>query len=240
MEFDHIFSDLFDCRASLYIDIVKNLVNGPRSVGDLIQENKSWRRDTLQRALHDLMQAGFVTQDCTWSLHTAKASWLIRYRLSDNYLRFYLRYILPARPRITLGTYKPTTLPGWDGIMGLQFENLVLNNVLSLAPHIGVCPEDILYYGPFFQRQNQRQQGCQIDLLIHTRHRILIICEIKFRTLPIGMEVIKEVEHKLQRLLIPRGISIQPVLVHVNGVTAPVEQEEFFAHIVDFSELLST
>ena len=53
------------------------------------------------------------------------------YRLSDNYIRFYLKYINPKKiqieaKRITkLGV---ASLPGWDSIMGLQFENMVINN----------------------------------------------------------------------------------------------------------------
>ena len=88
--------------------------------------------------------------------------------------------------------------------------------------------------GPFFQRQTQRQKGCQIDLLIQTRHHTLYLCEIKFYGSEIKKQIVREVQEKIQRLALPRGSSIRPVLIHVNGVSSGVLEEDFFDHIIDF------
>lgn len=47
-----------------------------------------------------------------------------------------------------------------------------------------------------------------------------------------------EVQQKIDRLKIPRGYSIRPVLIHVNGVTTDVENAGFFAAIIDFGSFL--
>lgn len=67
---------------------------------------------------------------------------LSRYRLCDNYLRFYLRYIEPN----TLNILKDRdALPrGIASIMGLQFENLVLNNTKRIQKILSISPEDIV------------------------------------------------------------------------------------------------
>lgn len=51
--------------------------------------------------------------------------------------------------------------------------------------------------------------------------------------------VIEEMESKVGALSLPRNFSTRMVLVHVNGATETLEDEHYFAHIVDFSVLLS-
>ncbi len=84
----------------------------------------------FSKHLDELVKAGFVKRDFTWDLKNGKEGKLSRYRLSDNYLRFYLKYIAPNRSNIEKESFSTliTQLPGWEGIMGLQFENLVVHN----------------------------------------------------------------------------------------------------------------
>lgn len=81
------------------------------------------------------------------SLHSGKESKLSQYRLSDNHLRFYLKYIFPNKGKIEKGQYKPasvSSLVNWEAIMGLQFENLVLNNHQKILDCLNIRPEDIV------------------------------------------------------------------------------------------------
>ena len=60
------------------------------------------------------------------------------YRLKDNYSRFYLKYVEPSADAIDADSFAFAGLeqfPGWETDMGLQFENLVLNNFRELLPH---------------------------------------------------------------------------------------------------------
>ncbi len=122
--------------------------------------------------------------------------------------------------------------------MGLQFENLVLNNRQSIHLILGINPADIKIDNPYFQKGSKKKPGVQIDYIIQTRFKILYICEIKFHRDPIGMDIVQEMQRKLKALKLPRGFSIHPVLIHVNGVKKDVEEQEFFSHIIDFSQLL--
>ena len=79
-----------------------------------------------------------------------------------------------------------TNLPGWDGVMGLQFENLVTHNRKILWEMMGLPPEEIVMDGPFFQNASARQAGCQIDYMVQTRFNTLYICEVKFAKNPVA------------------------------------------------------
>ena len=43
----------------------------------------------------------------------------------------------------------------------------------------------------------------------------------------------------MRALNVPKGFAVLPVLIHVNGVAQAVQDSEFFANVIDFSELLS-
>jgi hypothetical protein len=123
--------------------------------------------------------------------------------------------------------------------MGLQFENLVINNALFIFKLLNISLEDILVAGPYFQKAGSRKKAVQIDYLIQTRFRNLYVCEVKFRQGVIGKEVIEEVEEKISSLKTPKGFSCRPVLIHVNGVSEEVVESGFFARIIGFSDLLN-
>jgi hypothetical protein len=121
--------------------------------------------------------------------------------------------------------------------MGLQFENLVLNNRKSIYHLLNINPEEIQIDNPYFQHTTSRSRGVQIDYLIQTRMNNLYLIEIKFKKDPIGVEVISEVQEKIQNLSLPKGYSLRTVLIHVNGITEPLEDSNFFSHIIDFGKL---
>ncbi len=235
-EFDRIFSDLFSKRSPMYQKIVEKLVHGVadfNQICDMISYQKS---GVVSEYLEDLVETGYIARDYTWNLKTGKESGLSHYRLRDNYLRFYIKYILPNKNQISKGRAK---LPlAWHTIMGLQFENLVINNFKTLDRLLGINPESIIYDNPFFQRQTKEQRGCQIDYMIQTKFNTLYICEIKFSKEKIKAKVIDEMKEKINRIKMPRNFSIRPVLIHVNGVTDAVIESDFFAKIIDFCEFL--
>jgi hypothetical protein len=130
------------------------------------------------------------------------------------------------------------TPPAWNSIMGLQFENLVNNNFHLLYDLMGIDPSEIIYDNSYFQRATKTYPGCQIDYLIQTKFNTLYVCEIKFSKEPVGTSVLKEVKQKIESLNKRKNFSIRPILIHVNGVTDAVKESDFFAKIIDFSDLL--
>jgi uncharacterized protein len=124
--------------------------------------------------------------------------------------------------------------------MGLQFENLVINNFKSLFFLLNIPYEEIVFAGPFFQKQRKKERGTQIDYLVQLKYNCLYLCEIKYSKKPIGKEIIDEVQKKMERLKLPKvPFSLRPVLIHVNGVSDEVQRSSFFTHIIDFSRFLN-
>lgn len=240
-EFDQIFSDIFAQRSQIYKAIVQCITDNHYEYEEIYRKLKVEKSGVIGDYLEDLVKSGFIQRDYAWHLKSGKVSKLSRFRISDNYLRFYLKYILPNKDRIIKNAFSNvslTLLPQWETIMGLQFENLVLANRQKIQELLGIKPEDVIYDNPYFQNKTVRQEGCQIDYLIQTRHDTLYVCEIKFLRKLVKTSVIAEVQEKIKRLKVPRYVSRRPVLIHVNGVADEVLEKQYFSHIIDFSELL--
>ncbi len=242
-EFDFIFSDTFGARSAIYRKIVNGLAPGAAaSLTEILATASRTKTGDYSDYLGDMVNAGFLARDFTWNLHTGDLSKLSRYRLRDNFIRFYLRYVAPNRPRIEKGLFDGrsiSALAGWESMLALQFETLVLNNSRKVIERLDIPLEDIVFANPFFQRPTRVQPGCQIDLAIQTRFSTVYVCEIKFSKSPVKPSVVDEVEEKLTRLKLPRHVSARPVLIHVNGVHPDIVGSRFFSRIIDFGELLT-
>jgi AAA+ ATPase superfamily predicted ATPase len=242
-EFNVIFSDLFSTRSSTYKKIVQTLAEGPKDIKAICTLLDIGQTGFISECLEDLIKSGFVTRDYTWHLKSGDIARLSHFRLSDNYLRFYLKYIDKNKARIENDEFafkSLASLPGWEAIMGLQFENLVLKNRKHIKDCLGIKPEEIISDNPFFQRKTIRQQGCQIDYLIQTKFGGRYACEIKFSKHPLQPSLIPEMKAKLERLHYPKGFSCRPVLIHANGVHEDINDCGYFAEIIDFSTLLES
>ena len=241
-EFDRIFHDLFSKRNKTYREIVEELANY-RSLSQkaLCKEIRKSNGRKISLYLQELKEAGFITADFTWDLTTAKLGNLRKYRLSDNYLRFYLKYVAPNREQVIKKKFKKISIynaSNWETIMGFQFENLVVNNSWDLFELLHIHPDDYSYDGPYFQTKTKSRKGCQIDYLIQTKNT-LYICEVKFSKNPLGPNIVKEMREKIQALEIPRHVSYRPVLIHVGGVSEKLLEEDYFDKIIDWTELVS-
>ncbi len=201
----------------------------------------AWQR--AQRA-HERISArlvlgGFLARDTIFDPRTGRPTRTEKYRLRDNYARFYLRYIAPRRDSIEKGLlhgFSLDQLPEWDTVLGLQFENLVLNNVPSLTRHLGLERTPLLAAAPYSQRATTRKQGCQIDLLLRTRHSLYVV-EIKRRK-SVDLSVVDEVREKVLRLPADRNISVRTALVYEGTLDPRVETEGYFDFIIPFARFL--
>lgn len=240
-EFEQIFSDIFMRKSDFYKKILHVLANGSREKNEIMGLLDIDQHGRISEYLWELELAGFIARDYTWDLKSGQDSKLSRYRFSDNYLRFYLKYIEKNIGKINRDAFalkSLNSLPEWNSIIGFQFENLILNNKTELHRLLGISPEDIICENPFFQRRTTKTPGCQIDYMIQTKFHTLYICEIKFSKSAVDSSVIAEVDNKINALKYPKGFSCRPVLIHVNGVTDEVVDSDYFAAIIDMSEFL--
>ena len=237
-DFDSIFGDVFGAAAAKR-RILGALVGGPASASELAARFGVESNGHFSDDLRDLELAGFVASSAGKNPETGGAIREVRYRLRDNYTRFYLKFVEPKREAIANGLFRFTTLerlPGWESILGLQFENLVVSNLRELLPLLGMSGVLLSSAAPYRQKKTARHPGCQIDLLLQAG-RTLCVVEIKRRR-EIGLDVVQEVSAKIDALRIPRGISVRAALVYDGELSPAVGASGFFDAIVPASRLL--
>ena len=191
--------------------------------------------------LRDLVLGGFVAEDVVFSPRTGQPTRTVKHRLRDNYARFYLRYVEPRKQRITNGLMLDQSLeqlPEWDAVVGLQFENLVLNNIRSLTRQMDLERTPLLAAAPYSQKPTARKRGCQVDLLLLTRNAIYVV-EIKSGR-SLGRGVIDDVREKLRRLPAHRERSVRTALVYEGRLADNVKDAGFFDFLIPFANLLAT
>lgn len=237
-EFDKVFNDIFLKRAPFYREIVKILVCEKADFTKICQKLKIVPNGVVTQYLNDLETSDFIERDYTYNLE-GKCTKLSRYRLKDNYLRFYLKYIEPNKHKIEEGLFEFKSLenlPGWDSILGFQFENLVLNNKGTVYKLLNIPPNIIISSAPYFQNKTNRTKPCQIDWLIQTKNT-LYVCEIKFRK-KVGIQCVEEVAEKISRLKYPKHYSVRPILIYEGDLAPEFEQDTYFSRVINLGEIL--
>lgn len=240
-EHRHIFHDLFGKRSEIYEKITQALADGAAEFSALAERIQYASSGTLSNYLNELIESGYIQKTTSWSFKTSKPTKIVCYRLTDNYLRFYYKYIQPKLDLIKNGQYKQievNKLTHLNSLLGFQFETLVMNNAHMLHQKLNITPEEIVAADPYYQTATKQRQGCQIDYLIQTKLNTLFVCEIKFSKNPLGTPVIEEMKTKLKRLSYPKNFVCVPILIHVNGVTDDLLDEDYFYQLIDFAELL--
>lgn len=239
-EFDRIFTDLFSPRGEVYKKIIKILSRGMRDRRALQKAISYSPSGTLSQYLKALEVCGFISKHPNWSLKTGAPGKSTLYRLSDNYLRFYMHYIEPNLAKIQQGIFSEiplSALPGWESMLGFQLENLLLKNRSLVYQALGIHPQDIAVDNPYFQKASGRKKGCQIDHLIQTYANTLFICEVKMHRRELGLEVLEAMKTKIASLSVPKGFGISPVLLHLGPISNALSSSRYFYRIIDIALL---
>jgi AAA+ ATPase superfamily predicted ATPase len=243
-EYEKIFKEIFQKKSQTMEKIVRLICEKKMTPKNLASALGTDISSNFSDNLRILESAGFISRD--YSFHPdgsiAKLSYL---RLKDNYLRFYLKYIEPQKPRILKGgkTFQSLKdLPNFDGILGMQFENLLLANRSLILDYLNISSSAVITSAPFFQSKNTKNKGsCQIDLLIHTNLDVYYLCEFKCKK-SIDRNLIKEAQKKVTTIQLPKRSSIKPILIY-EGELNPDHQsdlENYFFRMISFTDLIKS
>jgi len=135
-----------------------------------------------------------------------------------------------------MGDLSVGQLAGWDTILGLQLENLVSSNVTTLRENLQLGRTPIIAAAPFVQTPTKRKDGCQVDLMLLTKHATYLV-EVKRRQ-RIDLSVIPEMQEKLRRLPLDPERSVRTALVFHGELDRRVEEEQFFDFVIPLSQFL--
>jgi len=238
-DFDATFSDVFGEESKMRGEILRMLSERSMTCSEIAERLGQERGGGLSEVLGDLCEAGFLAADSGLNPETGKDARQGRYRLRDNYTRFFLRYVEPNVEKIRKGQYQFISLgmlPGWETVLGLAFETLVVNHALELLPLLHMQGVPITSLAPYVKRGGKNERGVQVDLMIQTRRSVCLV-EIK-RKREIGEEVESEVAAKRARIRIPSDVTVRYALVYDGEIAEVVRGNAFFDAIVSSRDLL--
>ena len=240
-DFDEMFTDVIAAQPRFSGEVLRCLVDGPKTVSEVAAKLGVERGGNVSKAMVRLGEAGFVSPDHGKNPETGAEIRERRFRLSDNYARFYLKFIEPVKELIDNGGFAFTSLKalgGWNAVKGLAFENLVLNHYPEFAARLGLSTTLVKSAAPYVKRRSKEtgEAGCQIDLLLQAENMMCLV-EIK-RQKSIGVEVIEEMEAKVSALGRKRGVTLRTALVYSGELDPEVAASGYFNAIVDVEEAM--
>ena len=239
VDFDEMFNDVITEQPVFVGKVLRILVDGPKSVTEIASALGTEKSGRISKALEMLAETGLVSSDAGLNPETGTEVRTRRYRLRDNYTRFYLKFVEPVGRMIDDGSYRFVSLSmldGWDAVMGLAFENLVVNNYVDLLPLLHLGGTLITSAAPYRKSAVRgRGKGCQIDLLIQSQG---MICVVEVKRRDIDKSIIREVDEKVSCISRPPGVSIRTALVFDGTIAPTVEANGYFDAIIPFRRLL--
>ena len=242
VDFEEMFRDVITGEPGVRASILRLLCDMPMNVSEIAAALGKERNGHLSEALDELAEAGFVAPDAGLNPESGKDVQQMRFRLKDNYARFYLKYIEPRLGIIAKDGFRFTSLeqlPEWSAIKGLAFENLVVNNFRELLPRLGLEKTLVVSAAPFRKMpRSGASKGCgvQVDLMLQTRRSIYVV-EVKRRN-ELGHEVVDEMEEKISRIRRPRGVSMKTALVYDGHLAKTVEADGYFDAVIDIRDVM--
>lgn len=218
-----------------YAQIIQLLAKGPADLKTIGEQLDIPSGGGLKGYLDNLEASGFIGDYLPFN--KARGSKLKRYKLHDEFILFYFKFIRPYEKSIhTLRDNKLFTkkvMTQWQPWLGLALENFCLQNAQYIADKLGFA-EKIESFGPYFERG---KSGFQIDLIYKRFDNVITLCEIKYLSKPVGAEVIADVERKIKLLKIPKGFTLEKVLIAPHGADSIVQGADYFHQILTIKDL---
>lgn len=214
-----------------YENIVRYLKDQPKTLDEIALKLKIPSGGGVKVYLENLEKALFVTSYIPYN--KKPNSKLKKYKLTDEYLRFYFKYVEPHIKLIstnrTRNLFAQLVKPVWNSWLGFSFENFCLKNAMYLAKIMGF-EDHVVQWGPYFKRADQ---GFQIDLIYLRNDRVVTLCEIKYYEGEVPVTVVHEVKKKCALIDVPRGYTLEKALISRFGPEKALRELDYFHHYVE-------
>ncbi len=173
-EFNQLFISLFE-NSERHIKIIKTLASSNKGLtrNELIVKSKLPSGGDFSLKLEELVESGFVTD---YPFYQNKKQ-LTLYRLSDEYSKFYLKFI-DFNKNGGEGTWQKLSISqSYQSWSGFVFETLCLKHISQIKKALRI---DIIYT----HETCWFNENAQIDLLIDRADNVMNVCEMKFHNSP--------------------------------------------------------
>lgn len=193
-EFDRLFNSLF-VNPEDYKRIVRFLsTSNSGYTREEIAAKASSSGGGLTKILRVLKENGFISAFQDFSGRSKD----LRYRLTDPFCMFYLKFIDGHRTNDEAFWENSQFLPGINAWRGLAFENVCFAHIRQIKAALGISGVRTEVFSWIF-RGNDEHDGAQIDMLIDRADRIINLCEIKFSIAE--YTITKDYDRKLRQRL---------------------------------------
>jgi hypothetical protein len=177
-EFNQLYASLFD-GSDRHIKLIKTLARSNKGLtrNELIKNSGIPSGGDFTQKLDELTESGFVA---AYPYYQNKVQ-LTLYRLSDEYSKFYLKFIESNRncgEGIWQRLSNSTSYKSWSGFV---FETLCLKHIQQIKKALGI---DKIYSANY----SWFNAEAQIDLLIDRDDHVINLCEMKFHFAPYSLD----------------------------------------------------
>ena len=237
-DFEKVFYSQFR-EHKQYEKIIKTLGLKALSTEELSQKLNISSGGGFKYYLENLELAGFIKSYTPFD--KTLSSKLKKYRITDDYLRFYFKYVQPYKKQIenqktNSNFFLQHVKSSWQKWAGFAFENYCLKNAMFIAEKLGFS-EYVENFGPIFHRQSvKNESGFQIDLAYLRNDNIITVCEIKNLSAPVSTSVIRDFNSKLKGLTFPKKYTVQKALITVSGADNSLLESDYFDHILNLED----
>ena len=175
-EFKNLYASLFD-QADKHITVVRALARKPEGLNrkEIIAVCNLTSGGTTTKLLAELSESGFIMSYIPFDKMVKDSI----YKLSDEYSRFYLKFMEGNKAQGPGTWIKQSSSASWKSWSGSAFESICLKHTLQIKRSLGIS-------GVYTEESAWRysggngENGTQIDLLINRQDFCINICEIKF------------------------------------------------------------
>lgn len=236
-DYNKIFYSQFK-EYKVYENIVRYLKDQPKSLSEIALKIKMPSGGGVKVYLENLEKALFITSYIPYNKN--QKSKLKRYKLTDEYLRFYFKYVEKHINLISSNRnrnlFAQLVKPVWTSWLGFSFENFCLKNAMYLA-RMMEFEDHVLQWGPYFERNDV---GFQIDLIYLRDDKVITVCEIKYYEGEVPVSVVHEVKKKCALLSVPRGYTLETALISRFGPDQALRDLDFFHHYIQIADFFKS
>ncbi len=173
-EFTQLYASLFD-NSEKHLAIIKTLANSNKGITrpELIEKSKIASGGDFTLKLEELIESGFVSE----YVYYGNKKQLTLYRLSDEYSKFYIKFIYTNKNSGAGAWQRLHKSAGYSSWSGFSFETLCLKHIEQIKRSLRI---DAI----FSTNSSWFNKDAQIDLLIDRDDNIMNLCEMKFYYAP--------------------------------------------------------
>ena len=178
-EFKNLYRSLF-AEADKHIAVVRALAAKPEGLTrkQIISECGLTSGGRATELIEELTESGFISA----YLPFQKTSRDSIYKLSDEYSRFYLKFIENNRATGAGTWVKLSAAPSWRSWSGTAFESICLKHTKEIKAALGISGVHTEESAWRYASPGKGKSGAQIDLLLDRQDFCISICEMKFST----------------------------------------------------------